>query len=259
MSRARRPLMAAVLTAATVAALLSGVGNSSVPAQAAEPKPLAGKVVLLDPGHQLGNATHLRQIGRKVDAGGLTKACNTVGARTAGGFPESNFTMSVALHLRARLRAQGATVHLTRSTEAKNLWGPCVDVRGRRAGQVHADVLVSVHADSTPARYRGFFVIRPAYRRGITDDIHRSSQTLSRHVRSGLDRTGLPRANYYGGDALDTRADLGTLNLSSAPAVMVELGNMRNASDAAQMKSDRYRDAVYAAGLARGIRSYLTR
>ena len=39
----------------------------------------------------------------------------------------------------------------------------------------------------------------------------------------------MPYANYVaGGDALDYRSDLGTLNLSAAPAVMVETGNMRN-------------------------------
>jgi N-acetylmuramoyl-L-alanine amidase len=52
---------------------------------------------------------------------------------------------------------------------------------------------------------------------------------------------------------------MGTLNLSSPPAVIVELGNMRNAWHAAHMKDDRYRDGVYAAGLARGIRSYRSR
>ena len=64
-------------------------------------------------------------------------------------------------------------------------------------------------------------------------------------------------ANYTaGGDGLDARGDLGTLNLSDVPTVMVELGNMRNPRDARRMTSDRGR-ATYAAGLARGMRRFL--
>lgn len=257
------PRLLALAAATTL--LLGLVGDptvgppSTAGAAAVTGKPLAGKVVVVDPGHQLGNFSHQKQIRRLVDAGGLTKPCNTTGTSTNDGFGESAFTMSVARHLRDRLVEQGATVHLTRTRESVKLWGPCVDVRGRSAGRVKADVLVSIHADGTPPRFHGFFVIRPAYRKGITDDIYSSSRTLSRQVRSGLDRSGVPRANYLGSDGLDTRDDMGTLNLSSAPAVMVELGNMRNPTDATQMKTDSYRDDVYAAGLARGVTGYLTR
>ena len=49
-------------------------------------------------------------------------------------------------------------------------------------------------------------------------------------------RAGVPVANYTaGGDGLDFRSDLGTLNLSDIPAAMVELGNMRNPRDARRM------------------------
>ena len=51
-------------------------------------------------------------------------------------------------------------------------------------------------------------------------------------------KEGLPVANYIaGGDGLDFRADLATLNLSDVPTVMVELGNMSNAADAGLLAS----------------------
>ncbi|GAB3592287.1 N-acetylmuramoyl-L-alanine amidase [Angustibacter peucedani] len=221
--------------------------------------PLAGKVVVLDPGHHLGNARHPAQVNRLVDAGGVRKPCNTTGTETAAGYPESAFAMSVARSVRARLVVAGATVYLTRADDSASGWGPCVDVRGRLGNTVHADAVLSIHADGTPSRYHGFFVIRPADRRGWTDDIAWGSGVLASHVRSGLDTTGLPRANYYGGDGLDTRGDLGTLNLSDVPAVMVELGNMKNATDARRMQASSWRERVYAAGLARGLTSYLLR
>jgi N-acetylmuramoyl-L-alanine amidase len=248
------------LTAAaalTLAAFLTAPPGGSTAAAAT--RPLAGKVVVIDPGHQLGNFSHPAQIARPVNAGGFTKPCNTTGTSTNSGYRESAFAMSTATYLRARLEAQGARVSLTRSTESSRLWGPCVDARGRLGNTVHADAVVSIHADGTASGHQGFFVIRPAYRTGWTDDTYTVSRTLSLYVRAGLESVHLPRANYYGGDGLDTRGDLGTLNWSDVPIVMVELGNMRNPTDARQMQSAAYRDRVYAAGLAQGLRMFLTR
>jgi N-acetylmuramoyl-L-alanine amidase len=250
----RIPFARFVLCAGLVGGVLAAPAG---PASATGP--LAGRTVLLDPGHQLGNAGHSREINRLVDAGGFQKACDTTGTATNAGYPESAFTMSTALYLKRRLEALGATVLLTRPRQGTDLWGPCIDVRGRRGQQVHADLKVSLHGDGAAAEYRGFFVIRPAWRKGWTDDIYTRSNTLGQYIRAGLDAVHLARANNYGGDGLDTRGDLGGLNWSNVPAVMVELGNMRNAGDAARMTSPAARDQVYAAGLARGIAGYLRR
>ena len=59
-----------------------------------------------------------------------------------------------------------------------------------------------------------------------------------------------------GGDGLDFRSDLGTLNLSDVPTIMVELGNMRDDADADRMTSPRGRRAD-AAALARGVERFL--
>lgn len=227
--------------------------------QAVSRAPLAGRVVVLDPGHNLGNFSHRRQINRLVDAGGFRKPCNTTGTATTSGYRESTFTMAVARDLRARLEREGASVYLTRYHETRRGWGPCVDVRGELGNRVHADAVISIHADGTASRLHGFFVIRPARKRGWTDDIDASSRTLSASVRAGLRSTGLPYANYYGSDGFDTRGDLGTLNHSDVPIVMVELGNMKNPTDARHMRSAGWRDRVYAAGLARGVTRYLLR
>ena len=65
-----------------------------------------------------------------------------------------------------------------------------------------------------------------------------------------LRAAGLPVAGYIaGGDGLDVRRDLATLNLSDIPTVMVELGNMRDRRDARRMTSPAGR-ALYARALA---------
>ncbi len=239
--------------------VLSTVGSASVsPARAMVPAPgpLAGIVIALDPGHNGGNATHGSIVRRKVFIGNGWKACNTTGTRTRSGYAEHRFTFSVARLVQSRLEALGATVSLTRRTNSGV--GPCVTTRGRFGRKVHARLLVSIHADGSSSSHRGFVVLRPGRVPGYTDDIVTASATLARAMRRGLLAGGLPIANYYATDGVRKRTDLGTLNLSDVPAVMVELGNMKNRSDARRMTTRAGR-ARYAAGLVAGIRSFLGR
>jgi N-acetylmuramoyl-L-alanine amidase len=202
-------------------------------------QPLAGRVVVIDPGHQLGNHNFPRQINRLVPADGFRKACNTTGTATNGGYPEATFAWQVARRLRDRLVDLGAQVVLTRTSNRQDRWGPCVDTRGRAGNRVDADLKISIHGDGSHASgARGFHVIAPTDRRRWTHDIFRPSRELARTVRRALRGAGFPAANYIaGGDGLDFRSDLGTLNLSDVPTVMVELGNMRNRREARRMTS----------------------
>lgn len=232
---------------------------STRPPQSASPdQPLAGKIVVIDPGHQLGNHNFPEQINRPVPAGGFTKPCNTTGTSTNGGHPEATFVWLVSRRVAARLRDLGATVRLTRHSNRQDRWGPCVDVRGRAGNSIGADVKLSIHADgSYAAGARGFHVIAPADRAPWTDDIHDASMRLATDVRSGLLSRRFVVATYVaGGDGLDVRSDLGTLNLSDVPTVMVELGNMRSAAEARVMTSPQGRTR-YARGLVAGVRAYL--
>jgi N-acetylmuramoyl-L-alanine amidase len=220
--------------------------------------PLSGRTVVIDPGHQLGNHNYPREIERLVPAGGFKKPCNTTGTATNGGFPEATFTWRVSRLLRSRLERLGATVQLTRHSNRQDRWGPCVDVRGRDGNRHDADLKISIHGDgSYAAGAHGFHVITPTDRRPWTHDIFTSSRRMARETRAALRGVGLPVANYIaGGDGIDFRSDLGTLNLSDIPTVMVELGNMRNPVDARRMTSRAGR-ATYARGLAHAVRRFL--
>ena len=220
--------------------------------------PLVGRTIVIDPGHQLGNHNFPRKIARLVPAGGFRKPCNTTGTATRGGYPEATFAWQVSQLLAARLRGLGADVKMTRHTNRQDRWGPCVDVRGRSGNRIGADLKVSVHGDgSTASGARGFHVIAPTNRRPWTSDIFRPSRRLARETRAALRRLGLPVANYTaGGDGLDFRSDLGTLNLANIPSVMVELGNMRSPRDARRMTSRTGRD-TYARALARAVVQHL--
>lgn len=221
-------------------------------------QPLAGRVIVLDPGHQLGNHNFPDKINRLVPAGGFRKPCNTTGTATNDGYPEATFTWRVATILKKRLRALGARVVLTRVANSEDKWGPCVNRRGRIGNKIPADLKISIHGDgSYVADARGFHVIAPTDRKPWTHDIYRPSKRLAVATRAALRGRGLTVANYIaGGDGLDFRSDLGTLNLSDVPTVMVELGNMRDARDARRMTSTKGQRR-YARGLADGVLRFL--
>ena len=221
--------------------------------------PLDGTRIALDPGHQLGNHNFPAQVRRPVPAGGFEKPCNTTGTQTDGGYPEATLNFRVARLVAARLRDLGAQVLLTRTRNSESLWGPCVDARGEFGAKVGARLTVSLHADGAPSGAHGFHVIAPTARSPWTTDIAGPSRALALALRAGFDATGIPRSTYVGhGSALSIRSDLATLNLSDVPVAMLEIGNMRNASDAHRMTTKKGR-ARYARAVVRGIRLYLDR
>ena len=213
---------------------------------------------MIDPGHQLGNHNFPAEINKQVPAGGFTKACNTTGTSTNGGYAEATFAWKVALRLKTRLEGLGARVVLTRTSNSEKHWGPCVDRRGRAGNKIPADLKISIHGDGSLASgAHGFHVITPTDRAPWTHDIFESSERLALLARASLVKKDFVYATYIaGGDGLDYRADLGTLNLSDIPTVMVELGNMRDSGDAKVMTSAKGQGR-YAAALTRAVKKFL--
>ncbi|RPK65575.1 N-acetylmuramoyl-l-alanine amidase I [Streptomyces sp. ADI96-02] len=221
--------------------------------------PLTGRTVVIDPGHNPRNRDHTREIARQVDIGTGRKECDTTGTSTDAGYAEARFTLDVSHRLRALLEARGARVLLTQDDDRP--FGPCVDERARIGNAAKADAVVSVHADGSAVGNRGFHVILPARVKGGAADtagIVESSTDLGTRIAGHFVRsTGSAPSNYIGGNTgLDTRNDLGGLNLSRVPKVFVECGNMRDPQDAALLTSASWRQKA-AHGLAEGISSFL--
>lgn len=242
-------------------------GASSSPSVAASnddkppnSRPLTGKVVVIDPGHNVTNFQHTAEINRKVDIGTNWKECDTTGTSTNAGYSEAQFTMDVSHRLQKILERQGATVRLTHDGSSP-AWGPCVDERAKIGNAAHADAAISIHADGAPAGDRGFHVILPAsVHAGGADTraIVAPSAVLGRNIESDYRRTtGEQPSNYVGdGTGLVTRKDLGGLNLSTVPKVFIECGNMRDSKDAALLTNGAWRQAA-AQGISEGIVSFL--
>ncbi|WP_169952629.1 N-acetylmuramoyl-L-alanine amidase [Microbispora sp. H11081] len=231
-------------------------GTRTATASATAAEPLAGRTVVIDPGHNGGNFRHAREINKLVDISNQKKACDTTGTSTNDGYTEAAFTWDVSNRLAKLLKAKGATVKLTRSS--KTAWGPCIDRRAAIGNENKADAAISIHGDGAAANLRGFHIIMPKKIGGPVDAVVDRSARLGRDVRDAFHQgTGLPYSNYIGKQALNYRNDLGGLNLSTVPKIFIECGNMRNATDAARFKDRAFRQRM-AESLAQGLEKYLT-
>ena len=215
---------------------------------------LRGKVVAVDPGHNGGNFAAASVIGKLIWNGRETESCDTTGAETDGGYTEAQFNWNVALYLTAELRAEGATVALTRTSNTGV--GPCVTERAAIGNEVHANAAISIHADGGPPGGRGFAILEPVAD-GTNDAIIGPSVILGADLRSAFaGGTGEPFSSYDGTDGIQPRNDLAGINLSTVPKVFIECANMRNATDAALVVTPAWQQLA-AAAIDNGITTYL--
>jgi N-acetylmuramoyl-L-alanine amidase len=249
----RRIWLVAVGVAATMSLL---VGPAQAVAPAAASGPLDGRLILLDPGHQLGNSNprFAKQMSQKRFNGTIVKGCNTTGTATNAGFPEATFTWRVAKRLKRLLEDAGARVEMTRTSNSRDEWGPCVWNRAKQANRIGADAMISIHADGASSGSRGFFVLAPALVKGWTEDVVKPGRRLAKAMIAGMEAAGATPSNYIR-DQLMISRDTTSLNFSNVPTVTVELGNMRNAAEARLMSSSAGQ-RQYARWLLAGLERY---
>jgi N-acetylmuramoyl-L-alanine amidase len=218
-------------------------------------KPLEGKVIVIDPGHNGGNYRAPKAVNRKVNVLTKWKPCDTTGTETNNHYTEAAFTWDVSNRMVKILKARGAKVSLTRADN--DSVGPCITERAAIGNRAKADAAISVHADGAAAANHGFHVIMPKKINGPVDAVVGKSRKLGLAVRDAFQQgTGLPYSTYIGSKALNYRDDLGGLNLSSVPKVFVECGNMRNAAEAVKFQDPKFRQRI-ALALANGLQHYL--
>ena len=236
-----------------------GSGQQSQQGQAgqnaSQSRPLAGKIVGIDPGHNGGNFSHPADLAKQIWNGRAMEDCDTTGTETNAGYTEARFTFRVARFLREDLRRAGARVVMTRHTNTGV--GPCVDQRSRILNHGHAQVSIDIHGDGGPPGGRGFAILLPVPD-GPNNHVIGSSARFGRDLkRAFLAGTRMPVSNYDGVAGFQPRDDLAGLNLTTMPKVLIEVGNMRNATDAAMMISTGFQRRA-ARAMAAAIITFLT-
>jgi N-acetylmuramoyl-L-alanine amidase len=242
---------------ATTSTAARGGRGSAIPRSTAVPSasslPLAGKIVGVDPGHNGGNFTHAAYIGQLIWNGREWETCNTTGTETNAGYTEAQFNFNVASYLRADLIADGARVVMTRTSN--DGVGPCVNKRAAIINAAHPDVGIAIHADGAAPSGHGFAILVPVAD-GPNGKIIAASATFADDLRATM-LAGMPISNYDGVDGIQPRDNLAGLNLVQVPTVLIEVGNMRNATDAALQITPAFQQKVAEAILA-AIVKFLT-
>ena len=200
----------------TVTAHRPTAPTSSAPKPSASTgKPLAGKIIAVDPGHNGGNETAPGIINQIIWNGRERETCDTTGTETDTGYTEAQFNYNVAEYLTADLEAEGATVVLTRTSNAGV--GPCVTERAAIGNSAHADAAISIHADGGPPMGRGFAVLEPIAD-GPNNAIIAPSEALGLNIRAAfVADTGEPVSTYDGVNGIQPRNDLAGLTTYLTP------------------------------------------
>lgn len=165
---------------------------------------LAGKTIVLDPGH-----------------GGKDG-----GAKSIVGVKEKELTLGTARLLKNKLQSYGARVVLTRSGDE---YVP-LSARVAAARLYQADAFISLHYDSAADPDASGITIY-YYDRFADYELAQSFQGLFRQL-SALPFRGIAFGDYY------------VLRENEKPSVLLELGYLSNRSDAAVVETNGYQEAV---------------
>jgi N-acetylmuramoyl-L-alanine amidase len=246
---------AAVSGCGAAVARADGPPGGSTATAASHPRlPLAGQIVGIDPGHNGRNYAYPSVIDRQVWNGREEEDCDTTGTVSDSGYTEAQFNFQVAGYLRADLIRAGARVVMTRTSN--DGVGPCVNRRSAIINSARADAAVDIHADGAPPSGRGFAILEPVAD-GPNDPVIASSARLGADIRAAmLTGTTMPVSDYDGKDGIKDRDDLAGLNLTTVPKVLIEVGNMKNATDARMLASPAFQQRV-AAALLQAIITFL--
>ncbi len=109
---------------------------------------------------------------------------------------------------------------------------------------------VDIHADGAALNDRGFAILEPV-RDAPNKHVIASSARLGADIRAAmLAGTSMPVSNYDGVNGINHRDDLAGLNLTKVPKILIEVGNMKNATDAGLLTSTAFQQQVARALLA---------
>jgi N-acetylmuramoyl-L-alanine amidase len=175
---------------------------------------LAGKVVVIDSGHggaDRGNAGH--------------------------GLVEADITEDLAARIEGRLAATGVTAYLTHGKLGVGDIPPSDAIRAETANRLGADLLLSLHVDSS----------RTSRSNGVSSYFYGQRATGARSSVGARFADLIQRELTARTDLLDCHShekawDL--LRLTRMPAVWLELGYLTNPADAARLADAGFRDTV---------------
>lgn len=208
----------------TILSLLLGPARVRAPGEVH--LPLAGKVIVVDPGH-----------------GGIDG-----GTQDRSGFLEKNLTLDLALRLERILARHGATVVLTRRSDTQlGHLNQAFPSRHRRdllsrlqiAVAAGADILISLHGNHSPhpGEYGGMVFYQQGNK--VSRELAEKIQEQLCRLQPGNRQTVLSRRLFL-------------LEHAPMPAILVEVGFLSHPQEGYLLRQPAYREKL-AKGIAQGI------
>lgn len=190
---------------------------------------LKDKIVIIDPGH-----------------GGQDPGAQY------GGIEEKNINLNIALRLKKSLNDKGCNVILTREVD-KDFYLPNfvlgkmakraeLDQRIKMANMNHADLLISIHANSYPGGnsygMESYYPVNSAEGKALAEFI----QSELQHIQPDNKRVA-KIGDYY------------LLNQTKMPSVLVEVGFLSNPKERKLLQTTSYQEKI-AEAITKGIENY---
>ena len=200
--------------------------------------PLEGIIVGINPGHQI-----TRDYTQLPVAPGSSKtknanSGNVIGVKTKN--PEYQVALDVSMILKEKLEALGATVVMTRTRNDVKINN--ID-RAKMLNEAGCDIALQIHCNNSDDEWRtGFF----AY----TKSKDLQSQAIGDYIYIGTSEvagTEISECNLYDGYM--------SLNWSTTPAVLLELGYMSNPEEDVLLGTPEYQELL-AEGIVKGLVYY---
>jgi N-acetylmuramoyl-L-alanine amidase len=205
---------------------------------------MAGKVVVLDPGHGGADPGNVCALG--VQGNGHSG----VYGPGPGGLVEADLAHDLAARVEGRLTATGVTAYLTRGRLGPGEVPPDEAARADTANALGADLLISLHMDICPS---------PAANGAATyyygHRAHGTRSTVGERFADLLQRELTARTDLLDCGTHEKTWDL--LRRTRMPAVRLELGYLSHPGDAARLADPVFRDVVAEAVVAAVQRLYL--
>lgn len=175
-----------------------------------------------------------------------------------GGYKEKDLNLAVTKKVQALLTQRGYTVYMSRTDDT---FIPLLD-RSQMANDLHANIFVSIHHNSTPSGVGTAFGIEsyyyqydPAYPLKINAGMDTNPYRIAKSMTlAGLIQGKL--VSYTGGQDNGIAGEtFSVIRESAMPATLLELGYINNPSEREKLVSDSYQNTE-AKAIADGIDAY---
>ena len=241
-------LVTALHTGQTVIMIATAEGgfsaNCVVTVRAEEKKRLEGVVIGINPGHQTKGSTRQEPL-----SPGSSKTRNSISVGTSGAVthtPEYEVNLQTSLKLRDLLESEGATVVMTRTTNDVFITNI---QRATMLNNAHVDIALQIHCDGSEYRSNNGISMWVCDKGPYSDT---SAEAAHCMLMAMLERTGAKNAGEK------RSGSYMSLNYSTTPSVLVEMGFLSNAAEEQKLITDSYQQLL-AEGMVEGICDWLGR